>query len=328
MFFPLTAVPFPEKAAIFCKMAESEMKLIFMGTPEFASVSLRAVAEKHTVLMAVCRPDKPAGRGGKVSSPAVKTAAKKLSIPVFQPENVGELAADFEKLKPDAVCVVAYGKMIPPDMLTLARHGFINLHASLLPLYRGAAPINRAVMEGKKKTGVTTMMIDKNLDSGDILLQKEIIIKDDENSEELSHRMAQTGAELLVQTLARVEKGDIEPKPQNHSAATYAPMLAKKDGRIDWKKTAEEIKNQTRGTLPWPGAFTIFGGKILKILKAEISTGNGKPGEVLRAEKTLVIAAGTGAVEIKEVQLEGKRKMPAGDFLRGVKLETGWILCV
>ncbi len=299
------------------------MKLIFMGTPEFAAVSLRALAENHDVVSAVCRPDGHAGRGGKPSSPAVKKTAEQLSIPVLQPESAVELTADFEKLKPEAVCVAAYGKMIPSGMLKFARHGFVNLHASLLPSYRGAAPINRAVMAGETKTGVTTILIDENLDSGDILLRKEIAIHNDENSEQLTQRAAKAGAELLVQTLDGIEKGEIEPKPQDHSAATYAPRLTKEDGRIDWEKPAEEIRNKTRGTLPWPGAFTNFGGKILKIIKAEFSTGSGKPGEVLSSEKSFVVAAGIGALKIEEVQLEGKRKMSAGDFLMGAKLKTG-----
>lgn len=297
------------------------MKLIFMGTPEFASVSLRSLAQSHLISGVVCKPDRPAGRGGKVSSPSVKKTAEELSIPVFQPEKVDELASCFEKIKPEAVCVVAYGKMIPPGMLTVARHGFINLHGSLLPLYRGAAPIHRAIMAGERKIGVTTMRINDKLDSGDILLQKEILVREDEDSEQVMSRAAQIGAELLVQTLAEIET--IEPKPQDESAATYAPMLTKEDGRIDWSKTAEDIKNKTRGTLPWPGAFTTLGGKTLKIMKAETSPGSGKPGEVLSSEKTFVVAAGTGAVRIKELQLEGKKKMPAEQFLKGAKLKTG-----
>lgn len=299
------------------------MKVFFMGTPEFASTSLRAVAESHEVLRAVCKPDAPAGRGGKVSPPHLKKTAEELSIPVLQPETVGELSEEFGRLKPEAVCVVAYGKMIPSGMLKLPHHGFVNLHASLLPSYRGAAPINRAVMAGEKKTGVTTMLINEKLDSGDILLQTEIAIGDDENSEELARRAAKIGAELLVRTLARAGDGGLEPKPQDESAATYAPILTKEDGRIDWKRPAEEIRNRIRGTLPWPGAFTTLGGRTLKITRAEISSGSGRPGEVLNSEGTLAVAAGGGAVEIKELQMEGKRKMPSGEFLRGIRLKAG-----
>ncbi len=299
------------------------MKIIFMGTPEFASVSLEALAQKHIVAGVVCRPDKPSGRGGRVTPPAVKRLAMELSIPVFQPGDVSELAAEFENLKPEAVCVVAYGKIIPSDILKLVPRGFINVHASLLPLYRGAAPIKRAVMAGEKKTGVTTMLVDEKLDSGDILLQKEVRIGDDETSEELERRLAKTGARLLVKTLAEIENGTARPVPQYHSAATYAPALTKEDGRIDWTLSSREIKNLTRGALPWPGAFTTIGGKILKIIKSEISAGDGKPGEILNCAKTFVIATGIGAVEIKEVQLEGKKRMPAADFLMGAKLNPG-----
>lgn len=299
------------------------MNLFFMGTPEFASTFLIALSHKHTVMRAVCMPDRPAGRGKRVTPPDVKKVACELSIPVFQPENLDEITADFEKLAPEAVCVVAYGKIIPPHILALAPRGFINLHASLLPAYRGAAPINHAIMAGEKKTGVTTMLMDEKIDSGDILLQREIAIKDDEDAIGLARRMSAEGADLLLKTLAGIENGSVVPAPQDHSKATYAPMLAKDDGKIDWKQSSETIRNLIRGTAPWPGAFTKLGGKTLKIIKADFAEGAGKPGEVLSSRKSFVVAAGEGALEINEVQIEGGKKMSGADFLMGAKLSAG-----
>ena len=302
------------------------MKLVFMGTPEFAAVSLRALARSHRVEAAFCMPDRPVGRGGKIFPPAVKLAAAELSIPVSQPENAGLIEGELKRFSPDAVCVVAYGHILPPPVLSLFPRRFINLHASLLPAYRGAAPINRAVMAGETKTGLTTMLIDGKLDSGDILLSCEMGIGDDENAEDLSQRMAERGAELLLETLRAVESGSVTPRPQDHSAATYAPALTKEDGRIDWTKPAGEICNLIRGTAPWPGAFTSAGGGTLKITRARVCAGAGAPGEILSCEKTLVIAAGRDAVEATEVQAGGKRRMPAADFLRGARLKAGDIL--
>ncbi len=298
------------------------MNLFFMGTPEFASVSLKALAQTHNVMRVVCRPDKPAGRGRRLSAPDVKRVARELSIPVLQPESPGEIIAEIKKLKPESVCVVAYGKIIPQAMLGLVRHGFINLHASLLPAYRGTAPINRAVMAGEKKTGVTTMLINEKLDSGDILLQKEVAVRDGEDSERLACRLAAEGAALLIETLAGIEDGSVRPVAQNDLDATYAPILTKEDGRIDWGKPAHEIINKIRGALPWPGAFTVLRGKTLKIFQAAESSGEGKPGEILKSGSALIVAAGSGAVEIKQLQLEGKRRMDAADFLRGADFKT------
>ena len=302
------------------------MKLIFMGTPEFAAVSLRALARLHRVEAAFCMPDRPAGRGGAVSPPAVKLAAAEFGIPVFQPENAGLLEGELKRFQPDAVCVVAYGLILPPSVLSLFPGRFINLHASLLPAYRGAAPINRAVMAGETKTGLTTMLISGELDAGDILLSCEIQIGDDDSAEDLLPVMAERGSELLLETLRAVEAGTVSPRPQDHSAATLAPALAKEDGRIDWTKPARDICNRIRGTAPWPGAFTSTGGGTLKIIRARFRRGEGEPGEILSCEKTLVIAAGRDAVEATEVQAEGKRRMPAGDFLRGARLKTGDIM--
>ncbi|WP_462137599.1 methionyl-tRNA formyltransferase [Candidatus Mycalebacterium sp.] len=302
------------------------MNLFFMGTPEFASVSLAALAREHEIMMAICMPDSAAGRGKRVLPPDVKKVARELSIPVLQPENLDEITADFKNYTPEAVCVVAYGKIIPSHILSLSPRGFINLHASLLPAYRGAAPINRAIMAGEKKTGVTTMLVNEKLDSGDILLQREIAIKDDEDSEILARRLSAEGAELLLKTLAGIEDGSVSPAPQDNSKATYAPMLAKDDGKIDWKQSPETIRNLIRGTAPWPGAFTKLGGKTLKIIRADFAEGTGKPGEVLNSRKRFVVAAGAGALEIREVQIEGRKKMSGADFLIGAKLPAGAVL--
>ena len=299
------------------------MKLVFMGTPEFAAVSLRRLAEFHTVSSAVCMPDRPAGRGKKVFPSAVKSTAEQLSIPVLQPVDAGSLEGDVKRLNPDAVCVVAYGNILPPRILALVPGRFINLHASLLPAYRGAAPIHRAVMAGDTRTGLTTMLIDDKLDSGDILLTREMEIGDEENSVELSHRMAAEGADLLLATLEMMEKGSITPRPQDHLSATYAPMLTKEDGRIDWTKSASEIINLVRGTVPWPGAFTRTDGGTLKILRARSVPESGEPGEILDCSKSLIVASGDNAVEALEVQAEGRNRMAAADFLAGARIKSG-----
>src|SRR5690242_12334086 len=247
------------------------MHLIFCGTPQFAVPTLRRLLEANfTIDLVVTNPDEPRGRSYERTPPPVKTAAEKAGLRVFQPAKLKDLGARefLSKFHPDAIVVVAYGHIIPPWMIELPRLGCINLHASLLPKYRGAAPISWALTRGERVTGVTTMRIDAGLDTGDILLQREVEIRDEDTTETLSERLSVIGAELMVETLERLERGDIEPRGQDHAQATLAPMLKKEDGRIDWSWTADEIARRVRGLRPWPVAYTAFRGKRLGIWSA------------------------------------------------------------
>ncbi|GBD39679.1 Methionyl-tRNA formyltransferase [bacterium HR37] len=301
-----------------------------MGTPEFAVPSLKALIESgDEVVAVVTQPDKPKGRGLEVTPPPVKILAQKYGIPVLQPQKIKteEFLKQLEELRPDIICVVAYGKILPKDILELPRYGCINVHASLLPKYRGAAPINWAIIRGEKVTGITTMKMDEGMDTGDILLQREVPIEDEDTAETLSHKLSLTGAEVLIETLNLLKEGKLKPIPQNHSQATYAPMLKKEDGKIDWGKTAEEIKNLVRGTLPWPGAYTFLDNKILKVYKVRVVEGQGKPGEVIKSDKeTLRVATGENALDILELQIEGGKRLDTATFLRGRKIREGTIL--
>ncbi|GIW46467.1 MAG: methionyl-tRNA formyltransferase [Deltaproteobacteria bacterium] len=301
-----------------------------MGTPEFAVPSLKALIESgDEVVAVVTQPDKPKGRGLEVTPPPVKTLAQKHGIPVLQPQKIKteEFLKQLEELKPDIICVVAYGKILPKGILELPKYGCINVHASLLPKYRGAAPINWAIIRGEKVTGITTMKMDEGMDTGDILLQREVPIEDEDTAETLSHKLSLTGAEVLIETLNLLKEGKLKPIPQNHSQATYAPMLKKEDGEIDWGKTAEEIRNLVRGTLPWPGAYTFLDNKILKVYKVRVVEGQGKPGEVIKSDKeTLRVATGENALDILELQIEGGKRLDTATFLRGRKIREGTIL--
>ena len=307
------------------------MKIIFMGSAAFAVPSLNALIESgHEVLSVVTQCDKPAGRGLKVHACPVATFAQSNDIPFFQPTKLKEdLAfAHFSGLKPDLIVVVAYGKFIPDDILSLPKFGCVNVHASLLPKYRGAAPINRAVVNGEVKTGVTTMRLNEKMDAGDILLQEEVEIGAAETAIELHDRLAIIGANLLIETIQGIETKAVKPVPQNESAATYAPLLKKEDGLIDWKKSAREIFNLIRGMQPWPVAYTHLDGKMLKIFGAKtFDEKRGEPpGTILEASKNLAVATGSGTLYLTDVQLEGKKRMTVDTFLRGHKIKVGTIL--
>ena len=306
------------------------MNIIFMGTPEFAVPSLKALIDsKYNVVGVVCQPDRPSGRGRKLTSPPVKILAEAYSIPVLQPEKIrtDEFFEEIKSLKPDLICVTAYGKIIPPNILEHPKYGCVNVHASLLPKYRGAAPINWAIINGEKTTGITTMLMDEGMDTGDILLKKEIEIGEDDTSIELSERLSQVGAKLLIETIEKGQNDEIVPIKQNDSEATSAPIIKKDVGRIDWNKSAGEIRNLIRGTQPWPGAFTSYNGKNLKIFKASVTSLKGNPGKVLVSDGgKLVIGSGQNSLDIIELQIEGGKRLKITDFLRGNNLETGTTL--
>lgn len=302
------------------------MKTVFLGTPAFAVASLEAlVAAGHEVLAVFTQPDRPSGRGQTLAAPAVKQAALSLGLPVHQPERIRrpdavELVA---ALRPELMVVVGYGQIIPQSILDITPHGIVNVHASLLPRYRGAAPIQWAIASGETRTGVTTMRIDAGLDTGDMLLKAETDIGPLETAPELSARLARLGAALLIETLAGIEKGALAPVRQNAAEATYAPLLKKEDGLIDWRRSAKEIHNRARGFAPWPGAHARFRGRGFQILKArpvEMKL-DGAPGSLHVRKSTLLVCCGQGeALELIEVQPEGKKPMAAAAFLNGYRV--------
>ncbi len=308
------------------------MKIVYMGTPDFAVNPLKALIESNYEVVGVfTQPDKPVGRKGILTPPPVKVTAQEAGIPVFQPDTLknGEGLKILEELKPDIVVVVAYGKILPADFLDYPEFGCINIHGSILPKYRGAAPIQRCVLDGEEYAGVTSMQMDVGLDTGDMLLVEKTKIGENETSGELFDRLAVMGAELLIKTLEAIEKGGITPVKQDDSQSTYASMLDKSMSPVDWSKTAQEIHNQIRGLDPWPVAQTVLEGKNLKLFCSEIKTvdGCGKPGEMKVLKNGLAVFCGDGnTVVINEVQYEGKKRMKAADFFRGHPVSKGTVL--
>ncbi len=306
------------------------MKLVFCGTPQFAVPTLEAViAAGHQVALVLTQPDRPVGRSQELQAPPVKQTAIAHGIPVMQPEKIknnAELRVELESIAPDAILVVAYGRIIPDWMLQLPRFGNINLHGSLLPKYRGAAPIQWAVASGETVTGVTTMKLDAGLDTGPMLLAQAIPVGEEETAVDVYENLAEVGAPLMVETLRRLEAGEIFPEPQDHALATHAPILTREDGRIDFSRTAHEIYNRWRGFQPWPGAYTALRGKklIAHRLRPVSQEASLPPGHILLHEgRLLVCCGGATVIELEEVQLEGKKRMPAADLLRGFQLNTG-----
>ncbi|HXS95979.1 MAG TPA: methionyl-tRNA formyltransferase [Candidatus Limnocylindrales bacterium] len=295
------------------------MRTVFLGTPAFAVPTLeRMVQAGHEVLLAVTQPDRPRGRGRQLAPPPVKEAALRLGIEVYQPERVRrpEAVARLRELAPDVMVVVGYGQIIPQSVIDIPRLGIINVHASLLPKYRGAGPVQWAIVNGETLTGVTTMRIDAGLDTGDMLLKRETGIGADETSVEVADRLSEMGADLLVETLAGLEAGTIAAEKQDDSLATHAPIINKEDGLIDWSQSAQAIHNRVRGFQPWPGAFTIFRGHPLHIWRSRPHTARGTAGAIV-STKPLTIACGEGALELIEVQAEGRKRMSAADFANG-----------
>ncbi|MEK7408497.1 MAG: methionyl-tRNA formyltransferase [Acidobacteriota bacterium] len=301
------------------------MRLVFLGTPDFAVPALEAVVRNgHAVLAVISQPDRPRGRDRQPAAPPVKLCALRLNLPVHQPERIRqpEFIEWLAALKPEAMVIVGYGKIIPQSIIDIPPRGIINVHASLLPKYRGAAPVQWAIAGGETRTGVTTMRIDAGLDTGDILLQRETAIGPEETAVELGARLAAMGAELLIETLAGLEAGVIVPRPQDHGQASAAPILAKEHGLIDWRRTARVIANQVRGFVPWPGAYTYWRGQLLHIWKARPGgTASGPPGSLDATRSGLSVACGQAtSLEILELQLEGRKRLPAAAFLRGCHL--------
>jgi methionyl-tRNA formyltransferase len=307
------------------------MNLVFFGTPDFAVPTLeRLIAQKFAIDLVVTNQDEPCGRGYEVKAPPVKESALRAGIEVYQPAKLNEPAVvEFlSRYRPDAMVVVAYGHILPKWLIDLPRLGCINLHASLLPKYRGAAPIQWSLIRGEAVTGVTTMRIDVGLDTGDTLLKRDAAIQDDDTAKTLGARLSQLGADLMIETLRRLERGNLIAQPQDHSQATLAPILKKEDGRIDWNLPAVDIWNRIRGLRPWPGAYTNFRGKNLHIWSASRPVTDEtmllEPGTLLAERARLRVVCGHGTLlEPKEIQLEGRKRLATRAFLNGLKIADG-----
>jgi methionyl-tRNA formyltransferase len=320
------------------------MKIVFCGTPQFAVPTLKFLLthDGFEVAAVITQPDRPSGRGMKVTASPVKEAAVAAGVPVHQPEKIRapEMQATLEEIAPDCVVIIAYGQIIPARLLPIARHGWINLHASLLPKYRGAAPINWAIVNGETVSGITTMRIDAGMDTGEMLLRHEMEIGSNETAPELATRMSQAGAPLMLETLRGIAAGSLNGRAQDATAATYAPMMKREDGRIDWSRTAQEIYNRMRGFAPWPGAFSTLRGKTCQILGRPVGTADAEeektgldineaddgraPGTIHVRQNGLYVSCG-GATEmhVTSVKMEGSRAMDAVEYARGARLTEG-----
>ena len=298
-----------------------------MGTPDFAVPSLKKLVEKgYDVKLVITQPDRPAGRGKKLTPPPVKVVAEEMGIPVYQPERVKdneELREKLLSINPDLIVVAAYGKILPEWLLNIPKYGTVNVHASLLPKYRGASPIQWALLNGEEETGVTIMKVIPELDAGDIISQRRVKIEREDNAKTLHDKLAEVGAELLVETIPLYVSGRLKPVPQNEEEATYCPQIKKEMGEIDWTRSSREIFNQIRAFTPWPSAYTTFRGKRVKILKAEPVEGSGKPGEVIEAGRELIVATGKGALRVERLRPEGRKEISGEEFVRGYRVKPG-----
>lgn len=304
------------------------MKVIFMGTPDFSVGTLEALVEAgHEVVLAVTQPDKPKGRGKEMQFTPVKEAALRHDIPVFQPKKVRdpECMEELRKYHADIMVVIAFGQILPQEILDMTPYGCVNVHASLLPKYRGAAPIQWSIIDGEEVTGVTTMQMDAGLDTGDMLLKTEIKIEADETGGSLHDKLAEAGATLCVETLKALEEKTVTPEKQGETPTAYAKMLDKKLGNIDWTMDAVSIERLIRGLNPWPSAYTMWNGKVMKIWRGEVLEASGEqiPGTIVAVSKdSFTVQTGKGQLRILELQLQGKKRMDAAAFLRGYKLEA------
>ena len=307
------------------------MRIVFMGTPDFAVPCLQAlIDDNHDVCAVYTQPDKPKGRHGVMTPPPVKELALKHDIPVYQPKSLknDEAKTEFSSLNADLAIVVAYGKILPAEFLNAPKYGCINMHASLLPKLRGAAPIQWSIVNGDKMSGVTSMQMDVGLDTGDMLITKAIEIGENETAEELHDRLSALGAEVMRETIIALKENKLEPKKQDDSLSTYAPILTKELSKIDFTKSAQEIHNQVRGLYSWPGATAQLNDKTIKIHATKlVNNVSGKAGEVVKNDTALVVACGdSNAVELVTIQAPGKKAMRATDYMRGNPIELGTIL--
>jgi len=308
-------------------MRPQDLRTVFMGTPDFALQTLQGLIDAGCKMVGVyTQPDRPKGRGKQLAVPPVKELAQKYDIPVYQPLKLRqpEAVAELEALAPDLIVVVAYGQILPKSVLEIPAHGCINVHASLLPKYRGAAPINKAIIDGETETGITTMYMDVGLDTGDMLVKKTLAIGPEETAGELHDRLASLGRETMEETLRQLCAGTLQREVQDDEQSTYASMMKKEDGRIDWNRSAQEIHNHVRGLDPWPGAYTTINGELLKLAETSPEAAEGLAGSVIAADKNGVcVACGSGSLRIQQLQLAGRKRLAAADFLRGCPLEAG-----
>jgi methionyl-tRNA formyltransferase len=305
------------------------MRVVFFGSPEFAVPSLRAIAERHDVVAVVSQPDRPAGRGGKLQSPAVKVLADGLGLRVLQPMKLrdGALARELAALAPDVFVVVAYGRILPPDLLAVPRLGPWNVHASLLPKFRGAAPIQWSIIRGEEETGVTIMRMEEGLDSGDVAAVARERIRPDDTAGSLSARLSTLGAQLVVDTLPAIELRTVILHKQDDSQATLSPPLSKTDGQLVFTEPAEAVSAQARGVDPWPGATLLLQGEVTKVFGPTVVEGAGRPGEVLGLRSQgLAFACGSGVIAFSEIQLPGRKRMPAKALLAGHPVPPGTVV--
>lgn len=306
------------------------LRIVFMGTPQFACPTLQMLIERgENVIAVVTQPDRPKGRGQQLQAPPVKELALRHGIPVMQPVKVrtAEAVEEIRNLNPELIIVVAFGQILPKALLDIPRFGCINSHASLLPRYRGAAPLNWCIINGEVETGITTMMMDVGLDTGDMLLKRTTVITAEDDASSLHDRLAALGAETMAETLDLLREGKLSPEKQDDSLSCYAPLLKKELGEINWHATTASIMNLVRGVTPWPGAYTRVDGKVLKIHKVSYGSGSGTPGEILQAGKEgIETATADGSIIIEELQLEGKKRLKAAEFLAGCRLEPGSFL--
>lgn len=301
-------------------------RIVFMGTPDFAVPALAACAELGEVVLVVCQPDRPRGRGQAVQPPPTKVWALEHGLPVRQPERLKgtDFHEELKRLEADVAIVVAYGRILPVDVLEAPKHGCLNLHASLLPKYRGAAPIQWAVANGEEETGICLMEMEAGLDTGPVIACERIPIGPRDTAATMHDKLSALGADVLRAHLLPYLRGERPPTPQDDSKATLAPILKKEDGRLDFSRPAATLEPRIRGFTPWPGAWTELDGKVLKVFAAEVGSGRGEPGEILRASgDALEIACGEGSLRIKELQLEGKKRMEAAAFLAGYRVREG-----
>jgi methionyl-tRNA formyltransferase len=303
------------------------MRIVYFGTPPFAVPPLQSlITAGNEIAGVVTRIDKPAGRGKLMTPPAVKLAAEQSEVPVFQPKRVREPASieAVRAMRPEVIVVAAYGQILPKELLTLPRYGCVNIHASLLPAYRGAAPINWAIINGEARTGITIMQMDEGLDTGAVLVQESIPIDPRDTAGTLTEKLSELGSWLIVDSLSRIEGGVLPAVPQDPARATMAPLLKKEDGLIDWTMAAEKLHNRVRGLSPWPGAYSFLDGRLIKVLETEVAEGAGDPGALYeQGGDDLVVGTGTGMLRIVALQPEGKKPMSAAEFLRGHRGAVG-----
>lgn len=305
------------------------MRILYMGTPDFAATVLEGLHRAgHDIVGVISQPDKPKNRGMHMEPTPVKKCAESLGLSVFQPETLKNEAilSYLQEVNPEIIVVVAYGKLLPEYILNFPKFGCVNMHASLLPKYRGAAPIQWSILCGEKETGITSMYMDKGLDTGDMILRSHVAITEEDTAETLHDKLARSAADLAVKTLSHIEDGTAPREKQDDSLSTYAPLLKKELGNIIWEKSSREILDTIRGLFPWPGAYSYKDGQLMKIISAKKAEGKGIPGEVIASRGKFVIATGDGAIEITELQLAGKKKMAASAFLAGNPVKEHTVL--